>query len=140
MHRWHHTANVPEGRGYSVNYGVEFIFWDILFGTYYLPQENGQTVMPERIGHPEGLPDEKNYLKLLLMPLGLYPVGRLPRAPATALRRFLCESLRRNAPHAGAAGNFLRARGEAALRFPPLVKGEIRFVVRAKLCAMPQFV
>jgi sterol desaturase/sphingolipid hydroxylase (fatty acid hydroxylase superfamily) len=72
VHRWHHTAKVPEGRGYSVNYGVEFIFWDLLFGTYYLPQENGQPVMPERIGHPDGLPDEKNYLKLLLMPLGLY--------------------------------------------------------------------
>jgi ornithine lipid hydroxylase len=72
VHRWHHTRDVPEGRGYSVNYGVEFIFWDLLFGTYYLPQENGQAVMPERIGHPDGLPDEKNYLKILLAPLGLY--------------------------------------------------------------------
>ena len=82
VHRWHHSAKVPEGRGYSVNYGVEFAFWDIIFGTYHLPQENGEPVMPERIGHPEGLPDEKNYLKLLLMPLGLYrPIASLSRFP-----------------------------------------------------------
>lgn len=72
VHRWHHSANVPEGHKYSCNYGVEFSFWDILFGTYYLPKKDGQTVMPERIGHPSGLPDEPNYAKLLLKPFGLY--------------------------------------------------------------------
>ena len=72
VHRWHHTANVPASHKYSVNYGVEFIFWDILFGTFHLPQENGQVVPPERLGHPGGLPDEPNYAKLLLMPFGLY--------------------------------------------------------------------
>jgi sterol desaturase/sphingolipid hydroxylase (fatty acid hydroxylase superfamily) len=72
VHRWHHSAKVPEGYGYSCNYGVEFSFWDILFGTYYLPQKDGQTVQPEHIGHPGGLADESNYLKLLLVPLGLY--------------------------------------------------------------------
>jgi sterol desaturase/sphingolipid hydroxylase (fatty acid hydroxylase superfamily) len=72
VHRWHHSAQVPEGHKYSCNYGVEFIFWDILFGTFHLPQENGQVVPPERIGHPDGLPDEPNYLKLVLVPLGLY--------------------------------------------------------------------
>jgi len=87
VHRWHHTANVPEGHKYSVNYGVEFAFWDILFGTYHLPQKDGQAVPPERIGHPGGLADEPNYLKLLLVPLGLYrPLPwfkRVPRMPAT---------------------------------------------------------
>src|SRR6185312_14917226 len=39
VHRWHHTVEVPKGYGYSVNYGVEFSFWDLLFGTYYLPRE-----------------------------------------------------------------------------------------------------
>jgi sterol desaturase/sphingolipid hydroxylase (fatty acid hydroxylase superfamily) len=86
VHRWHHSAKVPEGYGYSCNYGVEFAFWDILFGTYYLPKEAGQTVQPERIGHPGGLPDESNYLRLLLAPLGLYrPLPwfkRLPQVPA----------------------------------------------------------
>jgi ornithine lipid hydroxylase len=72
VHRWHHTAKVPEAHKYSVNYGVEFIFWDILFGTFHLPQENGRVVPPERIGHPGGLPDEPNYAKLLLVPFGLY--------------------------------------------------------------------
>ena len=72
VHRWHHSAKVPEGYGYSCNYGVEFIFWDIIFGTYYLPRENGQTVNPEHIGHPGGLADESNYMKILLAPLGLY--------------------------------------------------------------------
>lgn len=77
VHRWHHTCEVPEGYGYSVNYGVEFSFWDLLFGTYYLPKENGQPVRPN-IGHPGGLPDETSYLKVLLMPFGLYgPVSWL---------------------------------------------------------------
>jgi len=83
VHRWHHAVDVPEGYGYSCNYGVEFCFWDILFGTYYLPKEAGQPVQPARIGHPSGLPDEPNYLKLLLMPVGLYrPLASL--VPKTA--------------------------------------------------------
>jgi sterol desaturase/sphingolipid hydroxylase (fatty acid hydroxylase superfamily) len=73
VHRWHHSANVPEGYGYSCNYGVEFSFWDIIFGTFYLPRKDGVAEQPERIGYPGGgLPDEGNYLKLLLAPLGLY--------------------------------------------------------------------
>jgi len=72
VHRWHHSVDVPEGYKYSCNYGVEFIFWDILFGTFYLPVKNGHTEQPARIGHPSGLADESSYLKLLLVPLGLY--------------------------------------------------------------------
>jgi sterol desaturase/sphingolipid hydroxylase (fatty acid hydroxylase superfamily) len=73
VHRWHHSAQVPEGYGYSCNYGVEFSFWDIVFRTFYLPVKNGVAEQPERIGYPcGGLPDEGNYLKLLLVPLGLY--------------------------------------------------------------------
>jgi sterol desaturase/sphingolipid hydroxylase (fatty acid hydroxylase superfamily) len=82
VHRWHHTAKVPEGYGYSCNYGVEFSFWDILFGTFYLPKKDGQFLQPELIGHPSGLPDEGNYVKLLLAPLGLY-------RPMPWLKRFL---------------------------------------------------
>ena len=88
VHRWHHSAQVPEGHKYSCNYGVEFAFWDVIFGTYYLPQKDGQTVQPERIGHPAGLPDEGNYLRLLLVPLGLYrPLLRLTRAAGIPLER-----------------------------------------------------
>ena len=72
VHRWHHAAKVPEGYGYSCNYGVDFSIWDRLFGTFYLPRKDGQVVQPERIGHPDGLPDEANYLRLLLKPLGLW--------------------------------------------------------------------
>jgi sterol desaturase/sphingolipid hydroxylase (fatty acid hydroxylase superfamily) len=84
VHRWHHSAKVPDGHKYSVNYGVEFAFWDILFGTYHLPQKNGQAMPPERIGHPSGLGDEPNYLKLLLLPLGLYPPSWFKRGPQPA--------------------------------------------------------
>jgi hypothetical protein len=81
VHRWHHSRKVPEGYGYSCNYGVEFAFWDVIFGTYYLPHKDGETVQPQHIGHPDGLPDEGNYLRLLLVPLGLYrPLLRLARA------------------------------------------------------------
>ena len=73
VHRWHHSAQIPEGHRYSVNYGVEFSFWDIIFGTFYLPQKDGVAQPPERLGYPGGgLADEPNYLKLLLAPLGLY--------------------------------------------------------------------
>ena len=79
VHRWHHTTDVPEGHGYSVNYGVEFAFWDLLFGTYYLPHEDGVPVRPN-MGHPSGLPDESSYLRVLLVPFGLYgPVAWLKR-------------------------------------------------------------
>jgi ornithine lipid hydroxylase len=82
VHRWHHSAEVPEGYGYSCNYGVEFSFWDMIFGTFYLPVKNGAAVQPERIGYPGGgLPDESSYLKLLLVPLGLYrPLPRFMQA------------------------------------------------------------
>jgi len=43
--------------------------------------------MPERIGHPDGLPDEKNYLKILLAPLGLYRPLPWFRRPELAQRR-----------------------------------------------------
>ena len=89
VHRWHHSEQIPEGYGYSCNYGVEFSFWDMIFGTFYLPQKDGITEQPARIGYPGGgLADESNYLKLLLAPLGLYrplswfrDVLRIPKGP-----------------------------------------------------------
>ena len=86
VHRWHHAVDVPQGYGYSCNYGVEFAFWDVIFGTYYLPYKEGQSVQPERIGHPTGIPDEGNYLKILLEPFGLYRplTWLLPKGPQPA--------------------------------------------------------
>jgi sterol desaturase/sphingolipid hydroxylase (fatty acid hydroxylase superfamily) len=71
VHRWHHSASIPQGYGCSCNYGVEFSFWDIVFRTYYLPKNNGVAEHPDTIGFP-GLPDESSYLKSLFSPLGLY--------------------------------------------------------------------
>jgi sterol desaturase/sphingolipid hydroxylase (fatty acid hydroxylase superfamily) len=72
VHRWHHALEVPEGHRYSVNYGVEFSFWDRMFGTFHLPLKDGIPEQPERIGHPSGQADEPNYIRLLLAPFGLY--------------------------------------------------------------------
>ena len=84
VHRWHHSAKVPEGYGYSCNYSVDFPIWDMLFGTFYLPKKDGQVLQPERIGHPDGVPDEGNYLRLLLKPLGLWPRSWPKNAAALA--------------------------------------------------------
>ena len=73
VHRWHHSAVVPQGHRYSVNYGIEYSFWDILFGTFHLPQTAEGPEPPVKLGHPAGYADEPNYLKLLLAPLRLYP-------------------------------------------------------------------
>ena len=67
IHRWHHAATVPEGHKFSVNYGVGFCLWDRIFGTFYLPTENGIPLQPDKIGHPSGYKDEANYLKLLFL-------------------------------------------------------------------------
>lgn len=67
MHRWHHSANVPEGHKYSVNDGVGIVVWDQLFRTFYLPIKDGVPVQPDRLGHPEGMADERNYLKLFFL-------------------------------------------------------------------------
>lgn len=67
VHRWHHSAKVPEGHRYSVNYGVGLVLWDQLFGTYHLPMKDGVPVQPDKLGHPGGIADERNYLKLLFL-------------------------------------------------------------------------
>lgn len=67
VHRWHHSAVVPEGHKYSVNYGVGFAIWDRLLGTYYLPMKDGVPVQPDRLGNPDGLSDESNYFRLFFL-------------------------------------------------------------------------
>ena len=68
VHRWHHSTEFPDDPKfrYGCNYGVGVSFWDILFGTFYLPKdEKGAVQSPAHLGHPEGYPDEPNYLKIL---------------------------------------------------------------------------
>lgn len=49
-HRWHHSS---EEQGIDVNYATMFPFWDLLFGTYYLPDRQ-----PERYGvKDDSVPD-----------------------------------------------------------------------------------
>ena len=69
VHRWHHSTEYPNDPKfrYGCNYGVGVSFWDILFGTFYMPKdEKGCVIPPPAIGHPEGFPDEPNYIKILL--------------------------------------------------------------------------
>ena len=69
VHRWHHAAEFPDPEKcrYGCNFGVSVTFWDILFGTFYLPQDaKGHVIPPTRLGHPSGYPDEPNYLKMML--------------------------------------------------------------------------
>lgn len=69
VHRWHHAAKFPDEQRfrYGCNFGVGVTFWDIVFGTFYLPRdETGLAIPPPRIGHPGGYADEPNYLKILL--------------------------------------------------------------------------
>ena len=80
VHRWHHSATVPDGHRYSVNYGVGLILWDRLFGTYYLPKEAGVAVQPDKLGHPGGLADERNYLRLFFLTRYLPALVRKRRA------------------------------------------------------------
>jgi ornithine lipid hydroxylase len=36
VHRWHHSVNLKESNS---NYGNNIMFWDIVFGTFYYPQD-----------------------------------------------------------------------------------------------------
>lgn len=38
LHRWHHSEHIAESDN---NYGNVLIIWDLVFGTWYLPQERG---------------------------------------------------------------------------------------------------
>lgn len=38
---------------------------------------------PEHLGHPDGLPDERSYIRLLLAPQGLYRFLRRPSEPVS---------------------------------------------------------
>jgi sterol desaturase/sphingolipid hydroxylase (fatty acid hydroxylase superfamily) len=69
VHRWHHSVKFPDDPKfrYGCNYGVGVSFWDIVFGTFYMPKdEKGNVLAPPALGHPEGYPDEPNYIKILL--------------------------------------------------------------------------
>jgi sterol desaturase/sphingolipid hydroxylase (fatty acid hydroxylase superfamily) len=69
VHRWHHSTAFPDDPKfrYGCNFGVGVTFWDLLFGTFYLPKDaKGAVIPPPSIGHPEGYPDEPIYWKMLI--------------------------------------------------------------------------
>jgi hypothetical protein len=83
MHQF--NATLAEGRSLVArNVCAVSSLLDVIFGTYYLPHRDGQTLQPARIDHPSGLPDAGNNLKILLAPLGLY--RPLPRSGNPAAR------------------------------------------------------
>lgn len=61
LHRWHHSTVVRE----ALNYGDNLIIWDLVFGTYHFPDEQG----PEKLGL-EGTKTEfpKGYIGQLGVP------------------------------------------------------------------------
>jgi ornithine lipid hydroxylase len=61
-HRYHHSKKLEEGNS---NYGGDVIFWDILFGTFYLPK--GQQPSDE-IGISDMPNYPKTWLGLMLAP------------------------------------------------------------------------
>lgn len=69
-HRYHHSKKIEEGNS---NYGGDVIFWDILFGTFYLPK--GETPSDEiGIG---GMPNyPQTFIGLMLAP---FTYGKIKR-------------------------------------------------------------
>ena len=62
LHRWHHSPVLAEA---NHNYGGNLIFWDIVFGTRWMPKDREP---PVGIGI-ESLPDfPKRYSELMLAP------------------------------------------------------------------------
>ena len=41
MHLYHHAYHLPKDKNQGVNYGISLSVWDYLFGTNYIPDQNG---------------------------------------------------------------------------------------------------
>lgn len=69
-HRYHHSKNLEEGNS---NYGGDVIFWDILFGTFYLPK--GKTPSDEiGIG---GMPNyPQTFVGLMMAPFTYHKIKK----------------------------------------------------------------
>ncbi|MBX2841260.1 MAG: sterol desaturase family protein [Flammeovirgaceae bacterium] len=74
-HRYHHSKNIEEGNS---NYGGDVIFWDILFGTFYLPK--GKQPSDEiGIGDLPNFP--KTFVGLMLAPFNYGNIKKKARQP-----------------------------------------------------------
>ena len=74
VHRWHHSRSREEA---DHNYGDNFIFWDLVFGTYYRPR--GREVEALGIAGLDAFP--KGYLAQLLSPLRWRQIEQRSRVP-----------------------------------------------------------
>lgn len=80
LHRWHHSPNMEEA---NHNYGGNLIFWDIVFGTRFLPKDREP---PVEIGIG-GLPNfPQGYTELMATPFRWKAMAARsgPRASAAA--------------------------------------------------------
>ncbi len=68
FHHWHHSA---ETEALDKNFAVHTPLWDLLFGTYYLPDH-----WPTRYGLAGGAPCRVGWVKQLLHPFRRRPAGR----------------------------------------------------------------
>jgi len=74
VHRWHHSRVRAEA---DHNYGDNFIFWDLVFGTYYRPRE--REVEALGIAGLDAFPS--GYFSQLLSPLRWRQIERASRTP-----------------------------------------------------------
>jgi sterol desaturase/sphingolipid hydroxylase (fatty acid hydroxylase superfamily) len=72
VHRWHHSRSRAEA---DHNYGDNFIFWDLAFGTYYRPRE--REVEALGIAGLDAFP--RSYLAQLVAPLRWRSIERKSR-------------------------------------------------------------
>jgi sterol desaturase/sphingolipid hydroxylase (fatty acid hydroxylase superfamily) len=72
MHRWHHT---PLAMGCNSNFGEALAIWDVLFGTFYMPE--GQ---PKRLGLEEAPPAD--FVGQSLWPIQYFLAPSRMTAPA----------------------------------------------------------
>ena len=56
MHLYHHAYHLPKEKNQGVNYGISLSVWDYLFGTNYIPDQNGSIELgfPGDENVPEG--------------------------------------------------------------------------------------
>ena len=65
MHRWHHT---PEAQGCNSNFGEALAIWDVMFGTFYMPDRK-----PERLGLDDSPPED--FVGQTLWPIDYFRKG-----------------------------------------------------------------
>lgn len=63
FHRWHHSKDCA---AWDKNFAGLFVFWDRIFGTYYMPKDR----LPQDFGIPEEFP--KDFVGQLVRPFAQY--------------------------------------------------------------------